>query len=149
MTDDNLSHFEYDTDPFTQAELQAIMAYRAEVDGIPDTLDGLTAEELKQGSALLTRTLLTECAGCLNHWYLALDTALADLLTCTTEVTRYSTAAARFLRAESTAYHRTRQRFEYATTVFLLDLDTRPAEGNYPRETNTLNLAMQSLEATE
>ncbi|MFD3815150.1 hypothetical protein ACFWRZ_08790 [Streptomyces rubiginosohelvolus] len=148
MTDDHLSHHELDTEPFTASELQAIMAYRAEVDGIPDALD-MTADELKGRQETIVRALLAESAGALNHWYLTLDTALADLLTCTTESTRYSTAAARFLKAEAAAYHRTRQHFEHITTVVLLGLNTCPIEGNYPKDTNTLNLAMQTLDTTE
>lgn len=148
MNDDTLSHFELDTAPFTGAELGAIMAYSEEVNGIPDALD-MTVGELRDGPQDVSRTLLTESAGALNHWYLTLDTALADLLTCTDESTHYSTAAARFLQAETAAYHRSRQHFEHITTVFLLGLDTRPLEGNYPQETNSLNLAMQSLDVAE
>ncbi|MFF7328258.1 hypothetical protein [[Kitasatospora] papulosa] len=119
------------------------MAYREEVDGIPDALD-MTVESLKEGSLTVVRALLVESAGALNHWYLTLGKALAELLTCTAESTGYSTAAARFLKASADEYHHARQRFEH--TVFLLGRDTAPLTGNYPRFTSSLNLPMQCLE---
>lgn len=45
----------------------------------------------------------------MNTWYLALDRALAELLRCTTESTKYSVAATRFLMFESSVYHQMRQ----------------------------------------
>ncbi|MER6230969.1 hypothetical protein ABT169_17720 [Streptomyces sp. NPDC001616] len=145
--DDSLSHFEYGAEPFTAVELEAIMAYREEVDGIPDALD-MTAESLKEGQPTVVRALLGESAGALNHWYLTLGKALAELLTCTAESTGYSTAAARFLKSSAEEYHHARQRFEYTVTVFSLGLDNSP-QGDYPQATSRLNLAMQSLEGGE
>ncbi|MFC8640059.1 hypothetical protein ACFUC2_04785 [[Kitasatospora] papulosa] len=145
--DDTLSHFEHDAEPFSAAELEAIMAYREEVDGIPDALD-MTVESLNEGNPTVVRALLGESAGALNHWYLTLNKALAELLTCTAESTGYSTAAARFLKASADEYHHARQRFEHTVTVFSLGRDTSP-EGDYPRATNRLNLAMQSLDGGE
>ncbi|MEU9495872.1 hypothetical protein AB0D73_29345 [Streptomyces sp. NPDC048215] len=148
-TYDELSHHEFDTAPFTVAELDAIHRYRAATAGIPDSFDGFDLEHLhwhvSEFGAARTRQMLRSQATTLNAWYLAVDAALGDLLTCTTEATRYSTAAGRFLRQESAAYHRARQDFEHTVTVWSLGLNTRP-EGDYPLPTRTLNLPMQSLE---
>ncbi|MET9528221.1 hypothetical protein [Streptomyces coeruleorubidus] len=150
MHDDALSHFEFETEPFTQSELAAIFDYRKAIEGIGDSLAEI---EPKQFAALgatfgspAVQSHLSDLADCLNTWYLALDQALAELLTCTSDATRYSTAAARFLEAEAKAYHQARQGFEHAVTVFLLSRDTRPLEGNYPPLTTSLNLAQQTLE---
>lgn len=148
--DDSLSQFELDTEPFTPAELTAIMGYRAAIEGIADAIMETTPAEIKAAGAVFgadgARKLLADHGDALNSWYYALDAALAELLTCTTEATRYSTAAARFLQAESAAYHSARQQFEHTVTVFLLGRDTSPLTGNYPPRTTGLNLAMQSLE---
>jgi hypothetical protein len=148
--DDTLSQFEFETAPFTPAELAAIMDYRGAIEGIPDSLTETGPDEMRAAATAFGtaggRKLLADQCDALTAWYLALDTALAELLTCTTEATRYSTAAARFLKAESTAYHQARHHFEHSVTVFLLDRDTTPLIGNYPPRTNRLNLAMQSLE---
>jgi hypothetical protein len=148
VTDENLSHFEFDTDPFTGAELAAITAYRKTISGIRDMVEGTDPQELIRLGAGLeapgARHLLTHLANGLNTWYLALDTALAELLTCTAESTTYSVAVKRFLGAESGAYHQARHEFEYAVTVFVLGLRTGPT-GSYPPLTVALNLPMQSL----
>ncbi|MFD9248424.1 hypothetical protein [Streptomyces bottropensis] len=148
--DDTLSHFEFETKPFTASELTAIFDYRKAIDGIGDALTEIEPKEFTVlGVAFGSEGVqnhLNDLADCLNKWYLALDQALAELLTCTSEVTRYSTAAARFLTAEANRYHQARQSFEHAVTVFLLGRDTRPLLGNYPPATNSLNLAQQTLE---
>ncbi|MGW0757135.1 hypothetical protein ACWD1Y_11705 [Streptomyces sp. NPDC002814] len=150
MYDDNLSHHEFDTEPFTQSELTAIFDYRKAIDGIGDALTESTAKEFTALGVTFgpkaVKSHLNDLADCLNTWYLALDQALAELLTCTSEATRYSTAAARFLTAEANAYHQARQAFEHAVTVSLLGRDTRPLEGNYPPFTTSLNLAQQTFE---
>lgn len=150
MHDDTLSHFEYGTEPFTATELAAIMNYRKAIDGIPETITETDKEALGAvATAFGTeafRSMLSDHGDALNTWYLALDSALAELLTCTSESTRYSTAAARFLKATADEYHQARHHFEHTVTVFLLDRDTSPLTGNYPPATSTLNLPMQSLE---
>ncbi|PRH81082.1 hypothetical protein C6N75_00620 [Streptomyces solincola] len=150
MHDDTLSHHEFDTEPFTASELTAIMGYRKAIEGIPDAIMETTAAEMGAAATAFgpaaAKSLLTDHGDALNTWFLALDQALAELLTCTTESTRYSTAAGRFLTAEAAAYHRARQHFEHTTTVFLLGRDTTPLIGNYPRFTSSLNLPMQCLE---
>lgn len=149
MNDPTLSQFEFDTDPFTEAELAAIAEYRKASEGIYDALSGIRPEDYIPLGAGLDATgvryLLATSADSLQRWYLALDQALAELLTCTTESTRYSTAASRFLKSESAKYHQTRQSFEYAVTVFLLGRHTGP-NGDYPPATVTVNLPMQTLQ---
>jgi hypothetical protein len=148
--DDTLSHHEFDTEPFTATELAAIMDYRTTTEGIADAIMETTPAEMgaaaKAFGPTAARNLLDDHCDALNTWFLALDQALAEMLTCTTESTTYSTAAARFLKAEAAAYHRARQHFEHTTTVFLLSRDTTPLAGNYPRFTSSLNLPMQCLE---
>lgn len=150
MTEDNLSHHEYDTAAFTAAELHAIADYREATAGIPDLFPELDLDHVHWHVSELGReatyAMLREHAAYLNTWYLALDAALGDLLTCTEKSSAYSTAAARFLKAESDIYHRARQDFEHTVTAWSLGLDTRPT-GDYPPPTRTLNLGMQTLEA--
>jgi hypothetical protein len=147
--DDTLSQFEVQTDPFTAAELAAIAEYREATNGVRDLVEHTDPKDLiRLGPGLDAtgvRYLLAELADGLNTWYLALDKALAEMLTCTAESTGYSVAARRFLKFESAVYHQARQEFEYAVTVFLLGRDTEPT-GNYPPPTVTLNLAMQCLQ---
>ncbi|MEV0487261.1 hypothetical protein AB0I69_42515 [Streptomyces sp. NPDC050508] len=149
MHDETLSQFEFETDPFTAAELAAIATYRKVSEGIYDDLGGIAPQDLIPLGAGLEATgvrfLLADSADRLNKWYLALDQALAELLTCSTESTRYSVAASRFLKSESGKYHQTRQSFEYAVTVFLLGRHTGPT-GDYPPATVTVSLTMQSLQ---
>jgi hypothetical protein len=81
----------------------------------------------------------------LNTWYLAIDGLLGDILTCTSEVTRYSTAATRYVRAAAEEYHRTRQNFEHVTTAWSLALLAGGADADYPPATRSVNLSMQTL----
>ncbi|MFD3328573.1 hypothetical protein [Streptomyces sp. NPDC058701] len=107
--DDDLTVYEYKTAPFTSAELEAIARYREATAGAPDTLDGFELAHVhwhvSEFGSTETYPVILSLATTLGSWYLALDAALADLLTCTTESTTYSTAAARFLKAESETYH--------------------------------------------
>ncbi|MGW7090059.1 hypothetical protein ACWGH2_42120 [Streptomyces sp. NPDC054871] len=147
--DDTLSHFELDAEPFTTTELAAIMDYRKAIDGIPDAItetDRTTLDTVAGLGSEAFRELTTDHCDALNTWYLALDQALAELLTCTAESTTYSTAAGRFLTAAADEYHRARRHFEYTMTAFVLGRDTSPLTGNYPPATSALNLGMQSLE---
>ncbi|MEU4039761.1 hypothetical protein [Streptomyces collinus] len=89
--------------------------------------------------------MLREHAKMLNTWYLALDALFGDILTCTSEAARYSTAAARFIRATADDYHRTRQDFEHVVPVWTLALLTCGAEADYPLPTRGVDLAMQTL----
>ncbi|MFB8120534.1 hypothetical protein ACFQ6U_13845 [Streptomyces sp. NPDC056465] len=149
-TYDDLSHHEFGAAPFTVAELDAIHRYQSGIAGIPDSFEGFDLEHLhwhvSEFGATRTRQMLRSQATTLNTWHLAVDAALGELLTCTAEATRYSTAAGRFLRQESDTYHRVRQDFEHTVTVWTLGLNTRPT-GDYPLPTRTLNLPQQSLEA--
>ncbi|MGW9031564.1 hypothetical protein ACWGQ5_47645 [Streptomyces sp. NPDC055722] len=146
--DETLSQFEVQTDPFTAAELAAISAYREVVNSIENRVEGIQPQNLIQlgpGDQTAVRYLLARMADFMNTWYLALDQALADLPTRTAESTKYSKAAERFLKLESARYHKTRQDFEYAVTVFLLGRHNGPT-GDYPPVTFTVNLATQRLQ---
>ncbi|MER7937900.1 MULTISPECIES: hypothetical protein [unclassified Streptomyces] len=152
MYDDTLTQFEYETEPFTAVELEAIFDFRKATEGFRDSLEPYEPKELVALGAAYgakgVQSLISDHANCLNSWYLALDTLLASLLTCTAESTHYSTAAGRYLKAEASAYHHARQTFEHAVTVFLLGRQTGPL-GNYPPPTNSLNLAMQCLDTAD
>ncbi|MGW4348991.1 hypothetical protein ACWEL8_28515 [Streptomyces sp. NPDC004690] len=148
--DETLSQFEIQTGPFTAAELAAIADYRKTINGIGDLVEGIQPQNLIRlgpPDATGVRFLLAQMADNMNTWYLALDRALAELRTCTTESTKYSVAATRFLKFESSVYHQTRQAFEYAVTVYLLGRHNETA-GDYPPNTFTLNLAMQTLQSS-
>ncbi|WP_330335611.1 hypothetical protein OHS33_38920 (plasmid) [Streptomyces sp. NBC_00536] len=149
MHDDVLAVHEYETQQFTPAELEAIARYREATAGIPDTFDGFDLAHVhwhvSEFGPTQTYPMIRSLATTLGNWYLALDAAIGDLLTCTTESSTYSTAAARFLKAESETYHQVRQDFEHTVTVWSLGLDTS-ATGDYPPATRTLNLPGQSLE---
>ncbi|MFJ2225576.1 hypothetical protein ACIOFY_36740 [Streptomyces anulatus] len=150
-TYDELSHHEFETAPFTAAELNAIMRYREATAGVPDCFDCFDLKHVhwhvSEFGRPQTAAMLRSQAELLNTWYLAIDSALGGLLTCTAEASRYSTAAARFLRQESDSYHRTRQNFEHTVTIWTLGLNTRAAQATYPPPTRSLNLPMQSLES--
>ncbi|MFN1193343.1 hypothetical protein ACK03K_34330 [[Kitasatospora] papulosa] len=149
-TYDEISHHEFDTSPFTAAELAAILRYREATSGISDSFDCFDLEHVhwhvSEYGSTRTAQMLRSQATALNEWYLAVDAALGDLLTCTAEASFYSTAASRFLQQESAAYHRVRQDFEHTVTVWTLGLNTRP-EGDYPLPTRTLSLPTQSLDS--
>ena len=146
------THYEHDTDPFTPGERHGINRFEAAVEtsGIRDCFDQFDADSIRHHAAefgeLGARSLLREYAAYLKQWHLALDGLLGDMLTCTSEYSRYSTAAARYLRDKASDYHRTRQDFEYAVTVWTLDLDPSPC-GDYPPATRGLDLGMQELTA--
>ncbi|MGW3627799.1 hypothetical protein [Streptomyces sp. NPDC000880] len=149
-TYDELAAHEFETDLFTVTELDGIARYREETAGIPDSFDCFDLAHVhwhvSEFGTEQTYAMLRSQATSLGAWHLALDSALGSLLTCTSESSTYSTAAGRFLKAESDTYHRTRQDFEHTVTVWSLGLDTS-AMGNYPLPTRTLNLATQSLES--
>jgi hypothetical protein len=148
------THYEYDTDPFTPAERHGIDRFETAVEtsGIRDCFDGFDADSIRDHATefgeLGARSLLREYAGYLKEWYLAVDGLIGDMLTCTSEYSRYSTAAARYLRDKAADYHRTRQDFEYAVTVWTLGLDPSPL-GDYPLPTRELSLGMQGLTCGE
>lgn len=151
---DQRTHYEYDTDPFTPAERHGIDRFETAVDtsGIRDCFDGFDADSIrdhaKEFGELGARSLLREYADYFKQWYLAVDGLIGDMLTCTSEYSRYSTAAARYLRDKTGDYHRTRQDFEYAVTVWTLGLDASPL-GDYPPATRMLDLGMQELTCGE
>lgn len=144
------THYEYDTDPFTPGERSGIARFEqaVETSGIRDCFDQFDADAIRHHAGEYgepaARDLLREFARYLNDWYLAVDGLIGDMLTCTSEATYYSTAAARYLRAKTAEYHQTRQDFEYAVTVWTLGLDPAPL-GNYPSATRNLSLGMQAL----
>lgn len=149
MTD--LDVYEYETVPFTPGETRAIFDFEAAVhgSGLRDCFDLFTIEHIRWHETEFgqdaTRDMLREHAKMLNTWYLAIDALLGDILTCTSEVTRYSTAAARYVRAAADEYHRTRQNFEHVTTTWSLALLTGGADADYPPATRSVNLPMQTL----
>jgi hypothetical protein len=145
-----LTHYEYDTAPFTPGETQGISRFEAAVyeTAIHDCFDQFDADSIRDHTAefgeLAARSFLKELAGYLNQWHLAVDGLIGDLLTCTSEYSRYSTAAARYLKDKAEEYHHVRQDFEYAVTVWTLGLDPAPM-GNYAPATRGLDLGMQAL----
>lgn len=149
MTD--LSVYEFETDPLTVSELTAIHTYESAVigSGLRDCFDSLDLQHVRwhvtEFGQELTQAMLKEHAGLLNTWYLALDALLGDALTCTSEVTRYSTGAARYVEAAAAEYHRTRQNFEHAVTAWTLGLRVDSADSDYPPPTRAVNLPTQSL----
>ncbi|WP_093803908.1 hypothetical protein [Streptomyces sp. Wb2n-11] len=147
----DLDIYEYDTEAFTPGETRAIFDYEAAVQssGLRDCFASLTIEHIRwhetEYGQDTTRDMLREHAGMLNSWYLAVDSLLGDILTCTSEVTRYSTAAARYVKAAAADYHQTRQNFEHATTAWSLALLTGGADADYPPATRAVNFPMQAL----
>ncbi|MGY4936029.1 hypothetical protein ACWD7T_34060 [Streptomyces sp. 900116325] len=147
----DLDIYEHETEAFTPAETRAIFDYEAAIhgSGLHDCFDSFTIESLRSHETEFgeseTRSLLREHAGMLNTWYLAIDALLGDILTCTAEVTRYSTAASRYIQAAAADYHHTRQDFEHATTIWSLALLTGGAEADYPPPTRAVNYPMQTL----
>ncbi|MCL3994892.1 hypothetical protein [Streptomyces lavenduligriseus] len=146
--DESLSQFEVQTDPFTPAELAAIADYRKAINGIGELMEGIQPQNLIRlgpPDATGVRFLLAQMADNMNTWYVALDRAVTELRTHTSESTKYSVAATRFLKFESSVYHQTRQAFEYAVTVYMLGRHNK-SDGDYPPNTFTLNLASQTLQ---
>ncbi|MDQ0809769.1 hypothetical protein QFZ63_001483 [Streptomyces sp. B3I7] len=147
----DLELYEFETEAFTPGETRAIFDFEAAVhgSGLRDCFDTFDVEHARWHETEFgqdaTRDMLREHARMLNTWYLALDSLLGDILTCTSEVTKYSTAAARYVRSAADDYHRTRQRFEHVTTEWSLALLTGGADADYPPPTRTVNLPMQSL----
>lgn len=147
----DLELYEHNTEAFTPAETRAIFDFAAVVhnSGLRDCFDSFTVEHVRwhetEFGEDVTRSMLREHAGMLNTWYLAIDSLLGDILTCTSEATRYSTAAARYVRAAADEYHRTRQNFEHVTTIWSLALLAGGADADYPRATRSVNLPMQTL----
>jgi hypothetical protein len=147
----DLDVYEHKTDPFTPAETHAIWKYQGPVhgSGLRDCFDLFTIEHIRWHETEFgqdaTRDMLREHAKMLNTWYLAIDALLGDILTCTSEVTRYSTAAARFIKAATDDYHRTRQDFEHVTTIWTLALLTGGADADYPPPTRAVDYPMQTL----
>jgi hypothetical protein len=92
-----------------------------------------------------TRLMLKEQAKLLNEWHEAVDALLAEMLTCTTEYTRYSSAAVDYIRSAVSEYHRIRQDFEYAVTTWVVDATVGGVDADYPPLTRSVNLMTQSL----
>lgn len=147
----DLDIYEHETEAFTPAETRAIFDFEAAVhgSGLRDCFTALDVEHVRWHETEFgqdtTRDMLREHAAMLNTWYLALDQLLGDILTCTSEATRYSTAAARYVRAAADDYHQTRQDSEHTVTVWTLALLTGGAEADYPLPTRSVNLGMQTL----
>ena len=149
MTD--LDTPERDTDVFTSGEKAAVSDFEAavHVSGLHDCFSAFDVGHIRWHEGEFgrdaTRTMLREHAQMLNTWYLALDRLLGDILTCTSDVTRYSGAARRYVADAADLYHRTRQDFEYAATVWSLTLSTEGLEASYPPPTRSVNYPMQTL----
>lgn len=150
---DDLEVYEHDTDALTSGETRAIFEYEVAVQnsGLRCCFDTFIVEHVRwhemEFGLEVTRDMLREHAGMLNTWYLALDQLLGDILTCTSEVTRYSTAAARYIKAAADDYHRVRQNFEYVVTTWSLALLADGVDADYPPPTRTVNYPMQTLTA--
>jgi hypothetical protein len=147
----DLEVYEHDTEAFTPGETRAIFEYEASIhnSGLRCCFNTFDVEHVRWHETEFgqdsTRDMLREHAGMLNTWYLALDRLLGDILTCTSEATRYSTAAARYIKAAADDYHRSRQNFEHVTTVWTLALLTGGADADYPPPTRAVNYPMQTL----
>lgn len=147
----DLELYEFETAAFTPAETRAIFDFEAAVhgSGLHDCFDVFDVEHVRWHETEFgqdaTRDMLRDHAKMLNTWYLAVDGLLGDILTCTSEVARYSTAAARYVQAAADEYHRTRQNFEHVTTVWSLALLTGGADADYPHATRSVDLPMQTL----
>jgi hypothetical protein len=149
MTD--LDVYEHGTEAFTPGETRAIFEFESAIhnSGLRDCFDSFTIDHVRWHETEFgedtTRSMLREHAGMLNTWYLAVDRLMGDILTCTSEVTRYSVAATRYVEAAADEYHRTRQNFEHVTTVWSLALLTGGADADYPLATRAVNYPMQTL----
>lgn len=149
---ETLSEFEQAGETFTSAEIEAIGYFTANVhdSGLRDCfsavldIDHLSWHESEYGTEL-TRSMLREHAGMLNAWYLALDGLMGDILTCTTEFTRYSPAATRYVKAAADDYHQARQSFEHVTTLWALALNTGDPNATYPPATRSVNFMLHAL----
>jgi hypothetical protein len=147
----DLDTCEFETTPFTPGELVAVHAYEAAVNGsgLRDCFDSFDAEHVRwhetEFGQDVTRDMLRAHALMLHQWYEALDSLLGDMLTCTSEFTRYSTAAARYVKSATAEYHQTRQDFEHTVTVWTLALLAGGADGDYPPPTRGLSLGQQTL----
>jgi hypothetical protein len=145
------TYYEFQTAPFTDAERCGIARFEAAVyAGLRDCFDQFDADSIRdhvtEFGELAARSLLKEFADYLQQWHLALDGLICDMLTCTSESNGYSTAAARYVREKAGEYHRTRQDFEYAVTVWTLGRNPGVL-GDYPPATRGLDLGMQELTA--
>ncbi|MFH9236016.1 hypothetical protein [Streptomyces globisporus] len=147
----DLDVYEHETDSFTPGETRAIFDYEAAIhgSGLYDCFDAFDIEQVRSHETEFgqdaTRDMLRQHAGMLNTWYLALDALLGNILTCTSEVTRYSTAASRYVKVMAEDYHRTRQSFEHVTTIWSLALLAGGADADYPPPTRSVNYPMQTL----
>lgn len=147
----DLELYEFETEAFTPGETRAIFDFEAAVhgSGLRDCFDVFDVEHVRWHETEFgqdaTRDMLREHAKMLNTWYLAIDGLLGDILTTTSKVTRYSAAAARYVRAAADDYHRARQNFEHVTTVWSLALLAGGPDADYPPATRSVNLSMQTL----
>lgn len=147
----DLEIYEQDAEVFTAGELVAIHEFSSAVyeSGLYDCFDsfdlrGMRSHEAEFGHDA-TLDMLRGYGGMLNTWYLAIDTLMSDILTCTSEFTRYSKAATRFIGVTVDEYHRTRQEFEHNVTVWSLAFLSEGADANYPPATRSVNYPMQCL----
>jgi hypothetical protein len=141
--------YEFETTPFTAAERIAIHSYELTIDsGLRDSVEAVDLDHIRwhlgDFGTDQTRQMLYATARLFQTWHDALDDLLGDILTCTSEVTRYSTAAGRYVRAQAGDYHEVRQRFEHAVTVWTLGLNVTPL-GDYPTNTRGVSLPLQCL----
>lgn len=145
-----LAEYERAGETFTLSEVKVIGEFVSSIQnsGLRDCVESITVEHVSWHESMhqtdLTRIMLREHAKMLECWYLALDQLLGEVLTCNSEVTRYSPAAARYVEAATRDYHRARQGFEYVTTVWALALNYSPASA-YPPPTHSVDLLTQSL----
>ncbi|MEU5498004.1 hypothetical protein [Streptomyces griseofuscus] len=133
---------QYNVTPFTGPEIDAIEEYDDQVtlrahfdlDTLLADVDGDTEDAFRRRAEELTR------------WHDALARLLTDPRLKTPgggdDQEPYSPAVRRFLKFAADDYHRHRQGYEYAVTVWALGLQ---APTGYPPETRHLKLASREL----
>jgi hypothetical protein len=149
---EDLEFYTFGAEPFTAAELAGVARYSRTVyaSALYDCFDAFDIEHIRWHERAFgpaeTREMLAAHGMLLSRRAEAVDSLLADLATCTAERTCYGTAARRCLEAKADEYHRTRQAFERAVTVWALGLADGGLDG-YPPITRGVDFAMQALSA--
>jgi hypothetical protein len=132
---------QYNVRPFTHPEIDAVEEYDDHVTLLAHfDLETLLADVDADDTADAFRRRAEE----LTRWHDALNRLLTDprLKNTGDDEEPYSPAVRRFLKFAAGDYHRHRQGYEYAVTVWALGLQ---APTGYPPETRHLNLANREL----
>lgn len=135
-----MSLCQYHVKPFTHPEIDAIEDYD---DHVPRPNAYFELETLLADTADIAGAF-RQRAEELTRWHDALNRLLTDprLKNTGNDQEPYSPAVRRFLKGAADVYHRHRQRYEYAVTVWALGLQ---APTSYPPETRSLNVANREL----